>query len=364
MNRTILIMAGGTGGHVFPALAVAEALRQRGAQVHWLGSRGGFEEAVVAAAGFPLSVITVRGLRGKGWLGWSLAPLRLLLAVVQALAVFLRIRPDAVLGMGGFVAGPGGLVAWLLRRPLLVHEQNARPGLTNRMLAPLADRVMVAFDGVLAGRRTRLLGNPVRTELLALPPPQQRFAGRDGPLNVLIVGGSLGAQVLNESLPALLAACQQAGRCRIRHQVGSGRGEAVQASYRSLGVEAEVCEFIDDMAAAYGWADLIVCRAGALTVSEIMVVGIAALLVPYPYAVDDHQRFNAEPLVAAGAAEMVVQDENFEHRLPLVLHELLAAGDLAVRRRQLLTMAEAARTLARPDATAKVSEYCLEVANA
>ncbi len=362
MNRTVLIMAGGTGGHVFPALAVANELLAKGVHIHWLGSQGGFEEKVVTAAGIPLTAISVRGLRGKGLLSWMLAPARMLWAFAQALAVFLRLRPDVVLGMGGFVAGPGGFTAWLLRRPLLIHEQNARPGLTNRLLAPLADQVLVAFPGVLGERKSLPVGNPVRREMLALADPESRFAGRIGAVRILIVGGSLGAQVLNETLPEILADYQRSGQCRIRHQVGKGRAVTVKEKYQALAVEAEVSDFIEDMAAAYAWADLIICRAGALTVSEIMVVGLAAILVPYPFAVDDHQRYNAEPLLAEKAALMVMQGDDFGSALAQAVTALIASDE--VPRQRLLTMAQAARRLGRPAAAEQLAEYCLEVADA
>ena len=361
MRRRFLIMAGGTGGHVFPALAVADELRARGHAVHWLGSRGGFEESVVPVKGIPLTLMGVAGLRGKGWSSWLQAPWRLSVSVLQAMAAMLRVRPDAVLGMGGFVAGPGGLVAWLLRRPLLIHEQNAVAGLTNRLLSRLARHVLLAFDGALSGPRTRVVGNPVRRELLSLEPPAARLAAHSGPVRVLVVGGSRGARALNETLPRVLARAPVAA-CEVLHQTGRGQSDATRAAYTSGGVRAEVREFIDDMAAAYDWADLVVCRAGALTVSEVMTVGIAAVFVPYPHAVDDHQHHNAEALVAVGAARRVVEGARFAEVLEDCIAGLLGGGDPNEVRGRLCEMAVSGRALARPHAAAEVADVCEEAA--
>ena len=361
MRRCFLIMAGGTGGHVFPALAVADELRARGHAVHWLGSRGGFEESVVPAAGIPLTLMGVAGLRGKGWSTWLQAPWRLSVSLLQAIVAMLRVRPDAVLGMGGFAAGPGGLVAWGLRRPLVIHEQNAVAGLTNRLLSRLARCVLLAFDGALTGPRTRVVGNPVRRDLLTLGGPEARLARHAGAVRVLVIGGSRGARALNETLPRVLARVTAEG-CEVLHQAGRGQTEAVRAAYASHGLQAEVREFIDDMAAAYDWADLVVCRAGALTVSEIMAVGIAAVFVPYPHAVDDHQFHNAEPLVAVGAARRVVEDARFAEALETCIAGLLVGEDPGVVRRRLSDMAVRARDLARPRAVDEVADVCEEVA--
>ncbi len=361
MRRCFLIMAGGTGGHVFPALAVADELRARGHAVHWLGSRGGLEESIVDGRGIPMTLMGVGGLRGKAWSTWLQAPWRLGVSLLQAMGTILRVRPDAVLGMGGFAAGPGGLVAWLLRRPLVIHEQNAVAGLTNRLLARLARRVLLAYEGALPGLRGRVVGNPVRRDLFALAPPEQRLAGREGPLRVLVVGGSRGAKALNEALPQVVAGIA-AGRCEVLHQAGRGQADATREAYAALGRVAEVREFIDDMAAAYDWADLVVCRAGALTVSEVMAVGIAAVFVPYPHAVDDHQFHNAGPLVAAGAARRIVQDGRFPGTLEACLKDLLASGETAVVRDRLRDMAAKARGLARPRAVDDVADVCEEVA--
>ncbi len=353
----VLIMAGGTGGHVFPALAVARWLRERGVEVTWLGTRRGIEARVVPAAGFPIEFISVGGLRGKGLAGWLLAPLHLSRALLQALAVCRRQRPGAVLGLGGFVTGPGGLAAWLLRRPLVIHEQNAVAGLTNRLLARLARRVLEAFPGSFpAGVATTVTGNPVRDDILVLPEPAQRFADRSGPLRLLVVGGSLGAQALNQTLPAALAALPADQRPDVWHQAGRDKDAPARAAYQASGIPARVEPFIEDMAAAYAWADLVICRAGALTVSELAAAGLGSILVPYPYAVDDHQTRNARYLSEAGAARLLPQHELTPARLAGVLETLFAAG-----RDGLLQMAEAARRLARPDATAVVAGTCLEV---
>lgn len=353
-GRPILIMAGGTGGHVFPALAVARELRARGAPVVWLGTHRGLEARVVPEAGFPMEWVKVSGLRGKGVLKWFQAPFMLTLALWQALGVLWRVRPLAVLGMGGFVTGPGGLMAWLTRRPLLIHEQNSVAGLTNRLLAPLACRVMEAFPGSLP--RALHTGNPVREEIAALPVPAERFAGRQGALRLLVLGGSLGAQVLNEVVPAALARIAPGERPEVWHQTGSRNLEAGRRAYQEAGVTARVEPFLEDMAAAYGWADLVVCRAGALTIAELAAAGVGAVLVPYPHAVDDHQTGNARYLVEQGAARLIPQSELTATALGKVLDEFIH------RPERLRDMAGRARALARPVAARQVADLCLEVA--
>jgi len=352
----VMIMAGGTGGHVFPALAVAQALQRRGVEVIWLGVRGGFEDGVVCQAGYPLEYIEIRGLRGQGIGRWLLAPLRLLRALWQSLRALRRQRPRLVLGMGGFLSGPGGVAARLLGIPLVIHEQNALPGLTNRLLARLASRVLEAFPGSF-GRRPGVLavGNPVRPEIAALRDPSARFAGREGPLRLLVLGGSLGAQALNETVPAALARLPPGlPRPQVRHQAGRGKADATVAAYANLGVTAEVVPFIADMAEAYAWADLVICRAGALTVAELAAAGVGAILIPYPHAVDDHQTHNAAFLVQAGAAQRLPQPELTPERLA----ELLAG--LCNGRGRVRAMAFAARSLARPEATETVARICEE----
>ncbi len=356
-QRPVLIMAGGTGGHVFPALAVAEELTARGVAVSWLGTRRGLEARVVPAAGYPLATMRVSGLRGKGVLRLLLAPFMLLLALLQALAIQLRLRPRAVLGMGGFASGPGGLIAWLLRRPLLIHEQNSVAGMTNRWLAPLAGTVMEAFPGSLpAARHAVHTGNPVRAGITRLPAPAARFAGRTGPLRVLVVGGSSGASALNTVVPAAVAQLAGQQQFELYHQTGSADVAAVRDAYAGAGIEARVAAFVEDMAAAYAWADLVICRSGALTVAELAVVGAAAILVPYPYATDDHQTGNARFLADAGAAILLPQDKLNAGQLAGLL------ADFAAQRGMLLEMATRAHQLAMPDAARRVAELCLHAA--
>lgn len=356
MSRgTVAIAAGGTGGHVFPGLAVAAALQERGWRVVWIGTRGGLEARAVPEAGLEVAWLEVRGLRGKGRLAAVAAPARLLRAVAAAAAILRRQRVDVVLGMGGYVAGPAGLAARATRRPLVVHEQNARAGLTNRVLARLARRVLTGFPEAL-GERGRWVGNPTRARLHEVPPPAARLARREGPPRVLVLGGSQGARALNRGVPAALA--EYAGQApQVRHQAGTRTLAEAQEAYRSAGVAAEVMPFIDDMAEAYAWADLVIARAGALTVAELAAVGAASVLVPLPWAVDDHQSANAEQLRRAGAARIVPQPA-------LEAGEL--AGELAgllADRRRLQGMAEAARTVACPEAAARVAAACQEVAD-
>jgi len=356
MATRVMIMAGGTGGHVFPALAVARALRERGCEVSWLGSPDSFESRLVPQHDFPLDTIAVHRLRGQGLGGLFSAPFRLLRAMRQAARVLRRRRPQVVLGMGGFVAGPGGLVSRLLRIPLVIHEQNTLPGLTNRWLARIATRVLQAFPGAVPeSDRGRTCGNPVRPEIAALPPPEARMAtASEGPLRLLVMGGSLGAQALNETVPRALARLDEARRPQVCHQAGRGKLEAAQAAYREAGVEARVVEFIADMPRALAVADLVICRAGALTVSELAAAGLASVLVPYPHAVDDHQTHNARYLSEAGAAVLLPQTELNPERLAALLGEL---ND----RERLLAMARRARERAMPRAVECVVENCLEV---
>ena len=350
----VLIMAGGTGGHIFPGLAVADSLRAQGVPVVWLGAVGGMETRVVQAQQIELHTVAVSGLRGKGIKARLLAPLMLLRALVASLRVVRRLRPRCVLSMGGYVAGPGGLAAWLLRRPLLVHEQNRVAGFTNRRLAGIARRVLAGFADALP--RAEWVGNPVRAAIAALPPPRQRFADRPNQPRLLVLGGSLGARALNLTVPQALALLPPAERPQVLHQCGSRGLDEARAAYAQAGVDAEVVPFIDDMAGRYGWADLAVCRAGALTVAELTAAGLGALLVPFPHAVDDHQTRNAEALLAVGAAELM-QEKDLDaqalaQRLQSLLHD----------RPRLLAMAEAARTLARPDAAQAIARACMEVA--
>lgn len=355
MAARITIMAGGTGGHVFPALAVACELAARGWQISWLGTPDSFEARVVPAHGFMLDTVPAHRLRGQGLGGRLLAPLRLLRAMAEAWRVLRRRRPQVVLGMGGFVTGPGGLVCSLMRIPLVVHEQNAIPGLTNRYLARIAARVLEAFPGSFpAAFDAQVTGNPIRAEIAALPAPAA--IAPDRPLHLLVLGGSQGAQALNEILPAALALISGARRPLLRHQAGRGKAAAAAAAYRERGVDAEVSEFVDDMGGAYAWADLVVCRAGALTVSELMAAGLPSVLVPFPAAVDDHQTVNAHYLTEAGAARLLPQGEMDAQRLADLLQDLLAD------RAMLHAMAQSAYRLARRDATRRVADICEELA--
>lgn len=348
----ILVMAGGTGGHVFPALAVAGTLLEKGWPVVWLGTRQGIEARVVPPAGIEIEWVRISGLRGKRVMSSLLAPFGILRALSAAVRVMRRRRPAAVLGMGGYVAGPGGLAAWMTRTPLVVHEQNAVAGLTNRLLAPFARRVLTGFPDTM--RRGEWIGNPVRAGIAALPAPAVRMAGRSGPLRLLVLGGSQGARTLNSVVPRAVALLPEARRPQVRHQCGGALVDEARDAWRASGVPVEPEGFIDDIAAAYAWADLVLCRAGALTVAELMAAGVASILVPYPSAVDDHQTRNAGFLVRAGAAELVAQRE-------------LDAGHLAhvlarAERGQLLEMAGAAHALARPAAAAMLADACIEAA--
>lgn len=354
----VLMMAGGTGGHVFPALAVADELRACGAEVVWVGTRAGLEAKLVPPAGYPMEWISIAGLRGKGALSWFTAPVRLLKAIVQAVAIVRRTAPQVVVGMGGFASGPGGLAAWILRRPLVIHEQNAVAGLTNRSLAHLADLVLEAFPGSFARKRgARCVGNPVRAQILALPTPQQRLAERSGPIHLLVLGGSLGALAINEIVPQALARLPGNRRPKVLHQAGRTLA-AANAAYEKSGAIADVQEFIGDMASAYAWADLVVCRAGALTVAELAAAGLPAILVPFPHAVDDHQSHNGAYLSGRGAAILIQQHELDAKRLASTLAEL--CGD----RTRLLRMAQSAREAAWPQATNDIVQACLVASEA
>lgn len=349
--RPVLIMAGGTGGHVFPALAVADELRLRGIPVVWLGTKAGIESRLVPQAGYAIEWMSITGLRGKNTMTLLLAPLRLAMACWQALAVLIRRKPCAVLGMGGFASGPGGLMAWLIRKPLIVHEQNAIPGLTNKVLARLANVVLQAFPGVFKQGLTT--GNPVRQSICEIETPEKRVAGHQGKLRLLVIGGSLGAVKLNEIIPQALEQIDFEQRPDVIHQTGTKNIEAAKTCYQDAGVTAKVEAFIDDMPAVYEWADLVICRSGAMTVFELAAAGIASILVPYPFAVDDHQTHNARYLEAAGAAIIKQQNE--------ISAEWIAEtiNDFSADRKKLLDMAIAARQLAIPDSAKTIADACL-----
>jgi UDP-N-acetylglucosamine--N-acetylmuramyl-(pentapeptide) pyrophosphoryl-undecaprenol N-acetylglucosamine transferase len=356
-GRPILVMAGGTGGHVYPALAVARALQQHSRDVVWLGTHRGLESRVVPAAGISMEWVSIRGLRRKGLLAVVIAPVQLAWALAQSLAVIIRRRPAAVLGMGGFVSGPGGVAAWLTRRPLVIHEQNAAAGLTNRLLARLARVVLQAFPGSFnPSVRAETVGNPVREEIAAVPAPDTRFAERQGRLRLLVLGGSQGALALNRTVPAALARLPAAIRPLVRHQCGSTTIERARDAYAAARLDAELVPFIEDMASAYAWADLVVCRAGALTVAELCSVGLPAVFVPYPSAVDDHQTANAAPMTKAGAATIIQEAD---------LNEVSLADELRcwlTSRTDLLERARRARELAQPQALQRITERCLQLA--
>jgi UDP-N-acetylglucosamine--N-acetylmuramyl-(pentapeptide) pyrophosphoryl-undecaprenol N-acetylglucosamine transferase len=356
-SRPILIMAGGTGGHVFPALALARRLREQAVEVIWLGTRRGLEARVIPAEGIAIEWLSVGGLRGKGWRTLLAAPWRLAVALTQALRVMRRRQPAIVVGLGGFVTGPGGIAAWLTRRPLIIHEQNAIAGFTNRCLAHFAREVLEAFpDSFAAGVKARTVGNPVRRDISALRPPAERFAGREGAVRILVVGGSQGAVRLNTVVPYALARLAGVIRFDVRHQAGERWIEAGRQSYADAGVRADVRPFIEDMAEAYGWADLVICRSGALTVSELAAAGVGAVLVPFPAAVDDHQTHNARFLVRESAAVLIADRELTVERLAAELERL------CISRGKLLAMAESARRLAKPDATEELAASCLQLA--
>lgn len=358
--RPVLIMAGGTGGHVFPGLAVAEVLRQRQVPVSWLGTAAGLEARVVPAAGITLHHLSIRGLRGNGWRRWLGAPLALLRALWQAWRVLLRVRPAVVLSMGGFAAGPGGLMAWLMRYPLVIHEQNAIPGLTNRILARLGGRVLCAFEHTFpATIDARVIGNPVRADIAAIPAPETRFQAREGQaVQVLILGGSQGARAINRLAPEALGMLAEAGRIRVLHQCGQAHLAETRAAWRDFPGQVEVVPFIEDMAGAYARAGVVLARSGALTVAELCAVGVGAILVPFPHAVDDHQTHNAAPMVNAGAAVLLPETQLTARRLAETLQPVLANSE---RR---LAMARAARALARPEAASELADILMQAGGA
>lgn len=355
-GQRILIMAGGTGGHVIPALSLAKALRQQSIEVEWLGSPRGIENQLVPAAGITLHPLKISGLRGNGLVGWLTAPLNIYRAVGEARRIIRDFNPDVVVGLGGFASGPGGIAAWLSRTPLVIHEQNAVAGLTNRVLSYLAKRTYAAFPQAF-GTRAEVIGNPVRDEIATLGEhPRQADAMRGRKLRLLVVGGSLGAVALNERLAPALAGLDADARPEVWHQAGRGREEATRAHYVEYAVDARVSAFIDDMAAAYQWADLVVCRSGALTVAELAAAAKPALFVPFPHAVDDHQAVNAQALVRESAAVCVVQSELTQERLLSELKQLLSPEVLAGK-------AANARRAAYLDATQRLMEGCLMLAD-
>jgi UDP-N-acetylglucosamine--N-acetylmuramyl-(pentapeptide) pyrophosphoryl-undecaprenol N-acetylglucosamine transferase len=347
-----MIMAGGTGGHVYPAMAVADYLKQQGWRIVWLATEGGMENRLIAGKPYDVSVIRMRGVRGKGLLRKLAAPFQVLFACLQGFAAMRRHQPNVVLGMGGFAAFPGGLVAWLTGRPLVIHEQNSIAGLTNRVLSKFATRVLAAFPSAF-GDKAALVGNPVRAEIAAVAEPAVRFTDRSGPLRVLVVGGSLGAQALNATVPQALALLPEGARPVVVHQAGEKHIAELEANYQQAGIQAETRAFVDNMADMYGWADLVICRAGALTIAELATAGVASVLVPFPHAVDDHQTYNARYLSENGAAVQIQQPDLNAAGLAALLGSMTRAS--------LLEMAKNARALGKPEATATVAQVCMEV---
>ncbi|MAY38444.1 MULTISPECIES: undecaprenyldiphospho-muramoylpentapeptide beta-N-acetylglucosaminyltransferase [Spongiibacter] len=353
----VLIMAGGTGGHVFPALSVAEALRQRGVELHWLGTAQGIEARLVPAADIPLHCLKMAGVRGKNPLFRLLALAKAGLAVLSSMLLLRRLKPFCVIGLGGYASGPGGLAAKLMGIPVLIHEQNAVAGTTNRLLAKLAKRCLTGYPIELGGDKSRYIGNPVRRDIAELPAPSSRFAERESGLRVLVVGGSLGALAINECMVKTWALLADLPQLQLWHQTGRAHEDTVRMAYAESGLSVRADAFIDDMAEAYAWADVVVCRAGALTVAELAAAGLSAILIPLPNAIDDHQRANAQWFVDGGAGEILDQRELTPERLADRLRELATQPELLRER------AEAARALAKIDAADVAADCCMEYAH-
>jgi UDP-N-acetylglucosamine--N-acetylmuramyl-(pentapeptide) pyrophosphoryl-undecaprenol N-acetylglucosamine transferase len=369
VKRTLLIMAAGTGGHIMPGLAIAKEMAARGWDIHWMGTPAGMENKLVAAAGYPMVQVNIRGVRGKGVAAWVSLPLRLLRAFWQSTAAIFRIRPDVVLSMGGYVAFPGGIMAAFWRKPLVVHEPGAVAGITNRLLAPFADRVIVGMEGAFdrpvaqkwanampKPRRIAWLGTPVREDIAAVVPPLERYAGRDGRLRLLVVGGSLGAQTMNDLVVAALAAMAPGARPQVVHQSGEKLFQGLRETYARAEVEADVVPFITDMAARYAWCDVLICRSGAITVAEVAAAGVAAILFPLPWFVGDEQKANAAFLAEREAGIALAQLDTKPADLAAVLASLT--------RERLAAMAARARALGKPDATKRCADLCAELAHA
>jgi len=356
--KTLMVMAGGTGGHVYPAMAVADYLKSQGWNIVWLCTEGGMENRLIENKGYEKSVVTMRGVRGKGLMGWMLLPVKLAKAFMQSVAAIRQYQPNVVLGMGGFAAFPGGLMAKLLGKPLVIHEQNSIAGLTNKVLAVFATRVLAAFPSAFAKEintgRAQLVGNPVRADITQVAAPKNRMKANTGVLNLLVVGGSLGAQALNEVIPKALAEISMGNRPQVVHQAGEKHIATLQANYQASGVSADARAFINNMADMYAWADVVICRSGALTVAELSAAGVASILVPFPHAVDDHQTSNARYLSDAGAAVLVPQTEFNVQKVVKLLKDL--------SREKCLDMAMKARELGKPEATTSVAKICMEVA--
>lgn len=352
-EKTLMVMAGGTGGHVYPAMAVADHLKRVGWNIVWLCTEGGMENRLIENKGYKKAMITMRGVRGKGLLGWLLLPVKLVKAFSQSVSALRQHQPSVVLGMGGFAAFPGGLMARLLGRPLVIHEQNSVAGLTNKTLAHFAEKVLAAFPAAFGSKAT-LVGNPVRESITQIEPPEARLHARTGALRLLVVGGSLGAQALNEVLPKALAEIAINSRPQVIHQAGEKHISALLANYKAAEVQADIRAFIEDIADKYTWADVVICRAGALTIAEVSAAGVASVLVPFPHAVDDHQTSNAHYLSDTGAAILIPQTEFTVEKVAKLLQDLT--------REQCLGMAIKARALGKPEATSTVANICMELA--
>lgn len=354
--KRILIMAGGTGGHVFPGLTIAHYFREKGIEVHWLGTMQGIESKVVPEAGFSLHFISVAGLRGKGIKSMLLAPIKIGKSILQARRLMNEIRPDVVIGMGGYASGPGGVAAWLTGRPLIIHEQNAKMGLTNKLLTKVANRVLAGFPIPLKPQsKVLFVGNPVRIEIENLPAPSERFTPSRSPFRLLVLGGSLGARALNEMVPRALAKMHANNRPLVMHQTGDKYYHLAKETYQSVGVAANLIPFVKNMAEAYGWADMVLCRAGALTVTELCTVGLGAIFVPYPYAVDDHQTANAHFMVKDQAALCIQESELTETRLAEIVTELSTMPQKS------MAMAQAAYRLRQVNVAEKIYHICKEI---
>lgn len=353
-QKKVLIMAGGTGGHVYPALATARELQKRGCEVQWLGTSRGIEARVVPENNIKLNLLTITGIRGKGASTLVSAPFKIIRSILEAKEIIKEFTPNVILGMGGYVSGPGGVAAKLLGIPLVIHEQNARAGTTNKLLAKIAKRVLVAFPNALP--KGVCIGNPVRDDILAIEAPEQRFNDRSGPIRLLVLGGSLGAQAINKLVPEALATPELQNSFEVIHQTGPKNFDDTQSLYNSLGVSGQVLPYIEDVAEKLAWADFVVCRSGALTVAELSIAGVGAILIPFPYAIDDHQTANAEWLAGHGAGYVKQQAQLTADELKGLLQ------NVATDREKLLTMAKSARAAALPEATKLCADACLEVA--
>jgi UDP-N-acetylglucosamine--N-acetylmuramyl-(pentapeptide) pyrophosphoryl-undecaprenol N-acetylglucosamine transferase len=354
--KRVLIMAGGTGGHVFPGLALAAYLRDQGVEVHWLGTQLGIEARLVPEAGFPLHVISIGGVRGKGIKTLLTAPVKLIKAIFEARKIIKNIDPQIVIGMGGFASGPGGIASFLTRRPLIIHEQNAKAGLTNKGLGWFAKVILEGFPSAFKpSSRVRMIGNPVRREIENIAAPADRSQTGDDRLHVLVLGGSLGAAALNQMVPKALALIPRERRPVVRHQAGDKHLDDAKKHYESCGIDVTLQPFIKDMAEAYRWADIVICRAGALTVAELCAAGLPAVLVPYPFAVDDHQTANAQFMVKAGAAQLIQQSELTESKLAVIVEEFIASKS------KRLAMANAAYGLRKVKVVETIHQICEEI---